>query len=899
MDTNDKIVGTVLGLNEKEYRSLVKDGMSKNKAALIAAESALIFHADSEKHEIVDLTNFTTDEKREFVKQYFNNTEIENCSYFDGDPRLIDSQNRVENHLEYLPIEVREEITNRVKKEEKAKAKAEAKGTAAKVVAGGLAGAILVGLGAYGHSVLGKNKEDEMPLEEQTAIEMQLKDESLPENWEAYSLNSMDTTQKQLFTNSYDWLTSVNAQESWEKVTLTEEKMKEYGYTDSECLYGFTAEDANSLALRFGYYKKEDYLALTGGYEMDTVSIMNDAHSQSNGVLSRIIAYYINSDECHLNIDKLINFNEQEQAKINEFETLFNEYKTLDNEKGKEKEAEAKMKEIKKALVSYAQDVNYDQDNAKSYILRTFLPAASTISQIHQYQDNIEIKLYDTKNNENVTKTIKTALFDEITMRTLVEGFNESDGIGAFDADSFLEEHGLSKTKYNLLNTDVGTSIADQSCGPQAQKLEEANTYIANQKSLDLNSEVAYAGGAGFDLTGIKPELLDNVSTAYDTATRGTYNSETIMELLNNQLKDNQIYPKNVDYFGKYAITEKDIAYRNTHGITSGKVGDIIKTVEQKGLDVTANQLSSANSTVKDHSGNTVSAEEAMDEARQEDANKTGIYDASTPEAEKKAEEQAANSQGAADRKALLQGVYDATYNYFAGSNVCSTSASYDASWATSSDAEIVYNYNLGKSDGLQWKADEEKMQSNGGGNTYGGETTIDKDMDDAQITDTEQTPVPSVDNRTDNSTSTPSIDPAPVPTPSVDPTPAPTPTPDVTPTPSTDDNTTVIDDNFINDAKKDGITIDDSWKGAEIDGDIIIGDSKTNSVSTSNEGFSSEAPSGFAPAVENVQVTETSNTYLTPDQIEDIINNMSDEELAELTATESLEETNEVVKTK
>ena len=442
MDTNDKIVGTVLGLNEKEYRSLVKDGMSKNKAALIAAESALIFHADSEKHEIVDLTNLTIDEKREFVRQYFNNTEIENCSYFDGDPRLIDSQNRVQNHLEYLPIEVREEITNRVKKEEKAKAKAEAKGTAAKVVAGGLAGAILVGLGAYGHSVLGKNKEDEMPLEEQTAIEMQLKDESLPENWEAYSLNSMDTTQKQLFMNSYDWLTSVNAQESWDKVTLTEEQMKEYGYSDSECLYGFTAEDANSLALRFGHYEKEDYLSLTGGYEMDTVSIMNDAHSQSNGALSRIIAYYINSDECHLNIDKLINFNEQEKAKINEFETLFNEYKTLDNEKGKEKEAEAKMKEIKKALVSYAQDVDYEQDNAKSYILRTFLPAASIISQIHQYQDNIEVNLYDTKNNENVTKTIKTALFDEITMRTLVEGFNESDGIGAFDADSFLEEHG-------------------------------------------------------------------------------------------------------------------------------------------------------------------------------------------------------------------------------------------------------------------------------------------------------------------------------------------------------------------------------------------------------------------------------------------------------------------------
>ena len=865
MDTNDKIVGTVLGLNEKEYRSLVKDGMSKNKAALIAAESALIFHADSKNHEIVDLTDFTTDEKRDFVKQYFNNTEIENCSYFDGDPRLINSQNRVENHLEYLPIAVREEITNRVKKEEKAKAKAEAKGTAVKVAAGGLAGAILVGLGAYGHSVLGKNKEDEMPVEEQSAIEMQLKDESLPENWEAYSLNSMDTTQKQLFMNSYDWLTSVNAQESWEKVTLTEDQMKEYGYSDSECLYGFTAEDANSLALRFGHYEKEDYLTLTGGYEMDTVSIMNDAHSQSNGALSRIISYYINSNECHLNIDKLINFNEQEQAKINEFETLFNEYKTLDNEKGKEKEAEAKMKEIKKSLVSYAQDVNYEQDNAKSYILRTFLPAASVISQIHQYQDDIEVNLYDTKKNENVTKTIKTALFDEITMRTLVEGFNESDGIGAFDAESFLEEHNLSKTRYNLLNTDVGTSIADQSCGPQAQKLEEANEYIVNQKSLDFNSEVAYAGGAGFDLTGIKPELLDNISTIYDTATKGTYNSETIIELLNNQLKDKQIYPKNVDYFEKYMITEKAIEYKNTHGITAGKKGDIIKSSTQKGITVTPEQLTSANATVRNHSGNIVSGEEAMAEARQENVNKTGILDASTKEAEKKAEEQAANSQGAKDRQALLQGVYNATYNYFAGSNVCETSVSYDPSWATSSDSDIVYNYNLGKSDGLQYKADAEKMQNNGGGNTYGGETTIDTEFKGAEISKTETSPVPSVDNRTENNI-----------------TPTPAPTPDPIPTPNPDNN-------------GGNINIDDEFKNAEIDGDIIIG----NTTTTTNEGFSNEAPSNFAPVVEDTQTTETGNSYFTIEELEEAINNMSDEELAELTATESLEETDEAVKTK
>ena len=325
-----------------------------------------------------------------------------------------------------------------------------------------------------------------------------------------------------------------------------------------------------------------------------------------------------------------------------------------------------------------------------------------------------------------------------------------------------------------------------------------------------------------------------------------------------------------MDYFEKYAITEKAIAYKNAHGVTAnGKVGDIIKSTTQKVITATPEQLSSANATVRDHSGKVVSAEIAMTEARQDEVNKSGQYDASTPEAEKKAEEQAANSQGAKDRQALLANVYKATYNYFAGSNVCSTSASYDASWATSSDAEIVYNYNLGKSDGLQWKADEEKKQNNGGGNTYGGETTIDKEYKDAETSKTETSPVPSVDNRTENN---------------VTPTPVPTPEPTPTPTPGSNGG---------------DIHIDDEFKDAEIDGDIIIGNSKTNSASTSNEGFSSEAPSGFAPAVENVQVTETGNNYLTTDQIEDIINNMSDEELAELIAPESLEETNEVVKTK
>ena len=185
------------------------------------------------------------------------------------------------------------------------------------------------------------------------------------------------------------------------------------------------------------------------------------------------------------------------------------------------------------------------------------------------------------------------------------------------------------------------------------------------------------------------------------------------------------------------------------------------------------------------------------------------------------------------------------------------------------SELQSAYNnlgestYNMAKQTGIaKYMTNSEHKQS-------GGETTIDKEFNDVSTSKTETSPVPSVDNRTENN-----VTPTPAPTPEQTPTPTPTPTPG---------------------SNGGDIPIDDEFKDAAIDGDIIYVPKET----TTNEGFSNEAPSNFAPVVEDVQTTETSNTYLTPDQIEDIINNMSDEEFAELTATESLEETNEVVKTK
>ena len=283
MDTNDKIVGTVLGLNEKEYRSLVKDGMSENKAALIAAESALIFHADSEKHEIVDLTDLTTDEKREFVKQYFNNKEIENCSYLDGDPRLIDSQNRAQNHLEYLPIETREATVKKVKnqlKEEQKKNPSKVKTTAAILATACLAG--LAGAGAV--KLVDRAASNDVEIETQI-------DDNTDVDVQGYGLYNFDLSEMEDMSEYETNLDILNAKAVEEKygisgvtqkdrallrlnilkefnneITLTDGTTKQIGGLTTEQLVAIDAYSNSNI------YTKEDYIKNFGLYDFENVS---------------------------------------------------------------------------------------------------------------------------------------------------------------------------------------------------------------------------------------------------------------------------------------------------------------------------------------------------------------------------------------------------------------------------------------------------------------------------------------------------------------------------------------------------------------------------------------------------------------------------------------------------
>lgn len=658
-----------------------------------------------------------------------------------------------------------------------------------------------------------------------------------------YTENAIDTNQKQLMMDVNHFLSQFNGQEDWMKTTLTEEQMKEYNLKDADCLFGFTASDSYALALRFGHYSNQDYVTLTGGNDIDVVSIMDDANSQSNGVLASIISYYVCSDECDLKIDDLINFNEKEVAKIDEIEGLLKEYKTLAKYEKTEKEAEEKMREIKNWFNEYAYSTDFEQDNAKSYISRTFLPACSIISEMNQYKDTIDLHLYDTKKDTNVVKEVKTALFDEIMMRNLVLGYDEPGTMGAFDAESFLEEHDIDQKRYNLLNTDIATSKADESCSSQSARLEQANEYMARLRSENATAEAAfYAANQAIvvdttkenvgEQVAVQMDQLNNVQTQYDNLVNGTYSYDLVLNMIDKNLIENNIYPKNVNYFRTAKMSKMQIDYKNTHGVTQGKKGDTIKTEKKQQVVVDENELT----------------EEQKEEARKKAEEQTGIVDGSTPGASDEADQDAI--EDAAIRAEMLQGVYNATFNYYNGQAVVidgfNTSntfgQTFTEAWATSSDPDIVANYNAGKADGIKFKHDREQD-----GILIGGEEIIDPGFEDAEIS---QDPITPTDPTTPTDPDVPSFSPVVDPTdPNVD--------PDGPKDPSDSDGDGIWDE--FEDAEL-------SSPASVVTGNVSATETDANTTEITDgvfEGYTSTPPEGFAPVVDEVSVSTITDEQL------------------------------------
>lgn len=779
MDTNNKILGIIFEIDNDKYSQTSVGATTPqqiNRATMLATKTIMVFNEDTKKHECIDLSSYSDNAKETQIQSWIAKAEkagAEVRSYFSTDPILKDSTRRITNQEGYLDIKTREEVAKNA-------AKATKKKYGVKATAAVLALAIATTLS--GCASCGTKKE-----------EVAIESNEEYEDWLQYFQNAPESLQKQLFDSSFSWIVHANGIEDWEKVTLTEEQMKEYGFTSPECLFGFTADEAYALALRFNDYSKDSedykdyrdkYIEITGGNHMDLDKIDN----LSESALAKIQTYYFLSEKCDLNIEKIITFTEQGQAKIDELETLFREFNALIAEE-KETEAKEKMAEIKSVLLNCAHDVNFDKE-AKAYILRTFAPTANRISQMHEFKDTIEIEVYDEQKNTETTLEVETDLFDDITNRTLYLGFAKTENVEAFDSEAFLKTNGIKNaSNYTLLLSGTNSSIADMTCSDQNQKLEKANEYIALLRNEYLIAD-------------------DKVNTTYYKLTEKTTNADSIVEFINEYIKKHNIYPKNDEYFTKYAAGLKMKEYYSTHGVTQGKPGDTIKTETKYKVPVTENQLNNPNSIVLNHAGEQVTPGEALEEARKENENITGITDASTPEASEKADQEA--KQSAAEYAAMLDNVFNATYNKYYGKDVYPTSMSYDPSWAASSNSDIVANHKEAMQSALIRKSAEEKAAKENQ-EQQNQTPDIDEEFKDAETSEQEQEAVPSVDNTTTESTTEQKQPTENTPTTDVIPGQQPEVTPEID-----------YEEGF------------EDFENIEIEGDIIIGDNNTMPVEPS-----------------------------------------------------------------
>lgn len=385
------------------------------------------------------------------------------------------------------------------------------------------------------------------------------------QDYEFYVTVAPEGLQKDTMAAYHDYVMEFNRSEDWMYQELTEDMIKELEKASitvdgNEAIFGFTAEELHALNLVYGTHTNDEYVTLVGGKQIDITKVISSSESEMNGAIRNAIIYYLNSDNSSLGIEKVVNFTEDEVAQIQKFEGMLQEYKTLLND-NKAKEAEAKMKEIKVAFLEYAHADDIDVNNAKPWILRTLLPVCSIYSTSYQYKDTITLNLYDTKTSEYVDKEVKTWLFDEITMRDLVEGYVECEGQEAFDQIEFLKQFNINSSRYTLVISDNGVSRADEYIGGLVNKLEEANSYTEKLEEKNLTSDAAYLGGGG---NADNSAYLNN-NSEYDKLTHDSYNDSEVLELIDNDLKLENKYPKNQNFFtSMYSkFTQKILEFKN------------------------------------------------------------------------------------------------------------------------------------------------------------------------------------------------------------------------------------------------------------------------------------------------------------------------------------------------
>ena len=408
-----------------------------------------------------------------------------------------------------------------------------------------------------------------------------------------YKENVPANDQKYAFVDIDDYVLDFNRSEDWMYEVIDEEmasRLEEMGITveDNEAIFGFTAEDLFYGGLVWGNYTDEQVLTQMNGENINVSEVWESSESMANQLIRKHIIYLLNGDNPQMTLPFMNTWSEQDMSDYLRFTGMYGEWKSLTAE-GKYDEAEQKMKEIKHEISEYAHQQDVDKNNAKPYIVRTVVPACSIVSNVYGYTDTITLNLYNGTTGNYEDKDVKTWLWDEITMRNLVEGYNPCLGPNGevlqegLETIEFLKQFNINTSIYTLVLPDDGVSIADEFTGGITSKLESYNEFITATRQDNLMADSAYVGVGG---DANDPYLQHN--NRFDELTENSYDADQLCEMINNDLKNVNKYPKFIDFFtsieskfGKLMMEVKDAMYKVKFAANEAveKLGKVVTTI--------------------------------------------------------------------------------------------------------------------------------------------------------------------------------------------------------------------------------------------------------------------------------------------------------------------------------
>lgn len=587
-------------------------------------------------------------------------------------------------------------------------------GKKAAIAAGavGLATAIGVGgVAGYNHF---KNRND--AIETQADENTLTKPDMEGQTWDYYVENAVDSTQKQFYTTLGDWLTNFNNSASW---------MSRTNNAGQSSTFGLTAKEGASLMLRFNEYTDEEMITICNGMNINADEIMEE----SNHAIEKLITYYTVSGT-PTGIDTLFNDSHDKEV-IQAFEQHHQQVMSATNDD----EKESLMRAEKQMFYDYFNsDVEGKETKAEaastSYLLRTILPADTIISQLNRYHDTEAIYKIGSSEPINVT----TSLFGEQMMCQFELGWEN------FDQEAYLGELGYSSNKYYVKTDGAKRSIADISCGEQEKKLRDGDSYrleltetnaavdtAIQTMKLTLQADNKYSEE---EINQIINQMENNLNdgkgyNSIDELTEYTYDRDLIEAMLDQKLKDLNKFPAYADTFDEVIedMFLKQVSVKGSSKGSSSGGGSTVKSTGGQKVETTNPQ--EAEAALQAMGVSPEVSEQMRIEAEEKAAAAVGA-ERDTEEVKQKHEQQNELEE------VEYQNIYNATFNYFAGENVKSTSKSFDGSWAYSSDARTRSSYEAGKADGLSYKQQKEAIKNEP---TTGGEIKDDT-LDDLKDQD-------------------------------------------------------------------------------------------------------------------------------------------------------------------